>query len=175
MKGIHRLIFRICKTFSDYGETCRYHFFCCCYFCLWLIVYQWWQVPFLAIHRTYFLILSQFHLQKWYIQLGILQSGPLFCQLQWVPLISISSPPQHAHKLTLPWNLAPYNKVPTTVKTRTYSQLHQGPSLCTSVPRASTAQPSPNRRTCILHTEDIPGAPDSGNSGTALLGPTIMV
>lgn len=127
-----------------------------------------------SIHLTCFLILSQFHLQKWHSQRSF-RVAPLFCQLQWVPLISTSSPPQHAHKLTPPWDLAPHSKVPTTVKTKTYSQLHQGPALCTSVPRASPAQPSPNRRTCTLRTEDIPGTPDSGNERTALLGPTVMV
>ena len=70
-------------------------------------------------------------------QSELLQSGP--------PILSapVSALGQHQYtpKLVAPWGLAPYNRVPTTAETRPYSQLYQGPSLRTCVPRASTAQP----------------------------------
>lgn len=95
-----------------------------------------------SIHLTCFLILSQFHLQKWHSQRSF-RVAPLFCQLQWVPLISTSSPPQHAHKLTPPWDLAPHSKVPTTVITRAYSQMHQSQPCALVCPEQVQPSPAP--------------------------------
>ena len=122
-----------------------------------------------SIHLTYFLILSQFHLQKWHSQRSFRVPPTPFCQLQWVPLMGTRSSPQHAHKLTPPWDLAPHNKVPTTVKTRTYSQLYWGHPCARVCPEQ--AQPSPPQQE-DMHTPhgDILGAPNS-HLGDSTSGP----
>lgn len=94
-----------------------------------------------SIHLTCFLILSQFHLQKWHSQRSF-RVAPLFCQLQWVPLISTSSPPPNMHTNWLLHGIWPHTvKCPQLLKPRLTASCTRGQPCALVCPEQ--AQPSP--------------------------------